>query len=140
MPIAANDLNRILPIITPLTAPFWKGGMDGILHIQCCRACHRFLHPPRHLCTHCRSREIHWQAVSGLGTVESFTINHQPWRPEMTEPYVIAIMRLAEQADLRLTTNIIGCQSDSVYIGQQMRVRFLEVEDVFLPVFEPLPD
>jgi uncharacterized OB-fold protein len=138
MPIAPNDLNRILPVITPLTEPFWKGGMDGLLHIQRCRSCNRFLHPPRYLCTHCLSREVQWQAVSGFGTVESFTINYQPWRPAATEPYVIAVIRLSEQPDLHLTTNIIGCQPDSVYIGQEVRVSFLEVEDVFLPVFEPV--
>jgi uncharacterized protein len=131
-------MSRILPVVSALTERFWKGGADGQLHIQRCRSCGRFLHPPRPLCRHCLSREIQWEAVSGVGVVESFTINYQPWRPELTEPYVIAVIKLAEQADLRLTTNIVGCRPESVYIGQPMRVRFEAVEDVFLPLFEPL--
>ncbi|MDB5967863.1 MAG: DNA-binding protein [Hydrocarboniphaga sp.] len=130
-------MTRALPQLTPLTEPFWKGGADGQLRLQRCAACQRFMHPPRPICINCYSRELTWEVISGRGVVESFTINHQPWRPDLKDPYVIAIVSLAEQSDLRLTTNIIGCDADKVHIGLVVQVRFVAIEDVYLPMFEP---
>jgi len=47
---------------------------------------------------------------------------------------------IAEQDDVRLTTNIVNCEPDDVTIGMPVRVTFEEREDVWLPLFEPDPD
>jgi hypothetical protein len=52
-------------------------------------------------------------------------------------PYVIAIVRLDEQSDLRLMTNIVGCDPDEVKIDMPVRVEFREQGDVYAPVFRP---
>jgi len=79
--------------------------------------------------------------VSGLGTVFTYTVNYQPFNPAVSVPYVIAIVELAEQADLRIAANIVDCEPDSVFIGLPVEVRFERhaVEDgiVFVPVFAP---
>ena len=71
----------------------------------------------------------------------SFTINHQQWRPELDVPYVVAIVSLPEQDDLRLTTNIVNCEPAEVDFGMAVRVTFMEYPDergnVWLPMFEP---
>jgi uncharacterized OB-fold protein len=57
-------------------------------------------------------------------------------------PYAIAIVELAEQDDLRLAANIVGCEVDSVRIGLPVQVRFerYDADDrVFVPVFAPRP-
>ncbi len=46
-------------------------------------------------------------------------------------------MALAEDADVHLTTNIVDCDPDDVHVGQEVSARFIEEEDVFLPVFAP---
>ena len=74
--------------------------------------------------------------MSGRGEVHSVTVNHHPWDGD-TEPYAIAIVVLAEQADLRLTTNVIGCPPEDVHIGMPVRVTFEPHDDVWLPLFEP---
>jgi uncharacterized OB-fold protein len=71
--------------------------------------------------------------------VATFTVNHQAWFPGFDPPYVIAIVELAEQAGLRLTTNLVGCPPERVRIGMAVRVRFEAYEDVYLPLFEPDP-
>ena len=59
----------------------------------------------------------------------------------MPVPYVIAIVELDEQADLRIATNIVDCEPDSVYVGLPVEVRFEchddDNETVFVPVFAP---
>src|SRR6266404_744053 len=58
--------------------------------------------------------------------------------PGMEVPYTIGLVELVEQADLRLTTNLVGCAPDAVEIGMPVRVTFREVSDeIALPLFEP---
>jgi acetyl-CoA acetyltransferase len=79
--------------------------------------------------------------VSGRATVASFTVNHQRWIPGMEVPYTIGLVELVEQADLRLTTNLVGCAPDAVRVGMPVRVVFHPAsDDVGLPFFEPDPD
>jgi uncharacterized OB-fold protein len=74
--------------------------------------------------------------VSGAGKVVTYTVNHQPWRADLKEPYVVAIVELAEQDGLRFVTNIVGTAPEEVGIGMPVQVRFEQVEDVWLPLFE----
>ena len=116
---------------------FWTSGADGRLRFLQCGNCQNYVHPPRARCAICRGENLSPQAVSGRGTVLTFTINHQPWFPGMEVPFVVAIVELDEQPGLRLTTNIIECPPEEVYIGQSVRVVFEQKEDVWLPLFEP---
>ena len=68
----------------------------------------------------------------------SFTINVQQWVPDQP-PYVYAIVELAEQDGLRLTTNVVRCAPADVHIGQAVRVAFVHRNDAYYPVFEPDP-
>ena len=69
--------------------------------------------------------EVHWSLTrSRVAESCSHTVNYQPFNPAVPVPYVIAIVQLEEQADLRIATNIVDCEPDSVHIGQQVDVRF----------------
>ena len=132
---------RILPRITDRNSHFWQGGRDGELRFQRCRGCGYFLHPPGVLCPRCLSKDIGIEKVSGHAEVLTYSINYQPWMPGLEPPFVLAIVALPEQDDLRLTTNIVNCPVDDVTIGMPVRVVFephLE-EEVWIPLFEPTP-
>lgn len=129
---------RPVPRVTALTEAFWRGGADGVLRIRRCDDCGYFVHPPGPVCTRCRSRAVTPTAVSGRGRVVACTVNHQAWYPGWTTPYVVAIVELAEQPGLRLTTNIVGCEPHAVGIGTAVHVGFTAIDDgVWLPVFSP---
>ncbi|MEX5710940.1 OB-fold domain-containing protein [Parafrankia sp. FMc6] len=128
---------RPLPELTPATEWFWTSGADGTLRVQGCSDCGQLVHPPVPICPKCRSRNWAPTAVSGRATVVGFTVNAQQWSPAMKPPYVIANVALAEDAGVRLTTNIIGCEPKDVHIGQEVDVRFEQHEDVWLALFEP---
>jgi uncharacterized OB-fold protein len=61
--------------------------------------------------------------------------------PNVPVPYVIAIVELTEQADLRIATNIVDCDPDSVHVGLPVEVHFERHEvdggTVYFPVFAP---
>ncbi|HLY38881.1 MAG TPA: OB-fold domain-containing protein, partial [Candidatus Binatia bacterium] len=127
--------------LEPETEHFWRACRAGRLEILRCRDCGWYVHPPRPICPRCRRRDVAWEPVSRRGTVTSFTVNHQRWFPGMEVPYIIGLVELAEQADLRLTTNIVGCAPDAVRIGMSVQVTFRPASDeIALPLFEPASD
>ncbi len=128
---------RPLPELTPATEWFWTSGADGQLRIQRCTACATLVHPPVPICPACRSREWEPSVVSGRGSVVGYTVNEHRWHPDFDPPYVIAVVALAEDPDVRLTTSIVGCEPSEVHIGQEVVVRFDHEDDVWLPLFEP---
>ena len=126
-----------LPELTPMNEWFWTSGADGHLRIQGCADCGTLVHPPTPICPACGSRSWAPRVVSGQGTVVGFTVNHHQWLPSFEPPYAIAIVALAEDPAVRLTTNVGGCDPEDVHIGQEVMVRFARHEDVWLPLFEP---
>jgi len=128
---------RVLPHIGPDNQFFWTSGRDGVLRFLRCRGCGYFIHPPGPICPRCLERDLSPEPVSGRATLFSFTVNHQKWSPDIEEPYVIALVQVEEQDDLRLTTNLVNVEPDEVRIGMPLRVVFEDHDPVFVPLFEP---
>lgn len=128
---------RRLPQLDEDNRAFWTRGAEGELAICRCQTCQHYIHPPSAACPQCRSVELRAEALSGRGKVVSFSINHQPWVAGQEVPFVLAVVELEEQAGLWLTSNIVGCDPDSVFIGQSVQVCFEPQEDVWLPLFTP---
>lgn len=129
-------MTRKLPALTPDSMAFWQGGAEGRLLMHNCGECAQFFHPPAPICPRCLSSRVAPKAVSGKAVVATYTINFQPWRPDLQEPYIVAIVELPEQAGLRFLTNIVGVAPEDVAIGMPVKVRFEQHEDVWLPLFE----
>ena len=75
--------------------------------------------------------------MSGRGTLHSFTVNHQPW-DGVGDTYVIGLVSLVEQPDVRLTTNIVDVEPDAVRIGMPVEVVFEDHDPIYLPLFRPV--
>jgi uncharacterized OB-fold protein len=126
-----------LPRLEADNRPFWTGGAKGELLIVRCSQCGHYSHPPVPLCRSCGSVNLTPTPVSGRGTVFSFTINRQAFMPAIPPPYVIAIVELEEQEGLQFMTRIVNCDPEVVRIGMEVRVRFEENHEVWVPLFEP---
>lgn len=131
---------RIVPEIDDTTRPYWTAGADGRLRIAHCEACRRFVHPPRPGCPDC-GQALGYRVVSGEATLFTYTVAYQQFHPAVPTPFVIALVELVEQPDLRLVTNIVECEPDALTCGMPLRVRFEQQrsgdEAVFVPVFAP---
>lgn len=132
-------MDRKLTALTAESRAFWQGGAQGQLLIYFCDDCSSFFHPPAPICPACLSENIATKPVKGTGHVMSFTVNQQKWRPDLPVPYVVAIVELTEQTNLRLVTNVVNCSPDDISVGMAVKVVFLQQEDVWIPLFEPLP-
>jgi uncharacterized OB-fold protein len=113
---------RKLPALNADNRAFWQGGQQGELLIHRCADCSRYFHPPAPLCPHCASFDVAPQAVSGKGKVLSYTINYQPWTPDLEVPYVVAIIELVEQSGLQFVSNVVGMPVTDVHIDMPVRV------------------
>ncbi|WP_295635794.1 OB-fold domain-containing protein [Novosphingobium sp.] len=118
---------------------FWTGGAEGRLNITRCADCGQFTHPPREICRHCQSENVAPHAVSGTGKIDTYTVNHQKWAPDMEVPFVIARVRLDDAPGVFLTTNIVNCPVEEVDIDQPVRVTFEEQAGLWYPLFEKVP-
>jgi uncharacterized OB-fold protein len=130
----------MLPALDDHNRSFWTGGADGQLRIPFCVRCGVWANPSAAECPDCDGA-LEARPVSGRGTVFTYTVNHQQFNPAVPVPYVIAIVELDEQSDLRIASNIVDCEPDSVHIGLRVEVRFerqdVGDETVYAPVFAP---
>ena len=131
---------RMLPEPTPETRHFWDGCKEGELRLQRCVKCRESYFPPRPFCPKCGSRDVEVYNASGKGVLWSYVINHRP-RPDMgTEPYAIAVVKLAEGP--KMMTNIVGCPQtpEALILDMPVKVTFAaQNDDISLPFFEPAP-
>ena len=122
----------------PDTKPYWDGTKNNQLWIQTCLDCGTLQFYPRGVCSTCLSSSLSWKQGSGKGTVYSFTVNYRAPHPGFAEdvPFVTAIIELEE--GVRMMSNVVQCDPDTVTIGMPVRVVFEPLTDeITLPKFRP---
>ncbi|MCW2784690.1 MAG: DNA-binding protein [Marmoricola sp.] len=133
---------RLTPSPSAESRAFWSGGERGELLIYRCHDCGHFFHPPAPACFRCRSRDVAPEPVSGRGVVATYTINRQPWLPTMPPPYVIVLVELDEDRDVRIFSQLVDVDPEAVRIGDRVEVFFEHWPapgdtEVWLPLFRP---
>ena len=126
-----------VPQVNDDNRAFWTGGRDGELRIVRCNDDGYYIHPPRRAVPAALARTSSRTRSADAATCTAYTVNDRAWSPGLEVPYVIAIVELEEQSDLRLMTNIVGCSPAEVRIGLPVRWSFVEQGDAFAPVFRP---
>ncbi|WP_216694504.1 Zn-ribbon domain-containing OB-fold protein [Dietzia psychralcaliphila] len=133
---------RLAPQPTAESAAFWTGGERGELLISKCSDCGHFFHPPGPVCFRCRSRNVGPEATSGRGVVAAYTINQQQWLPGLPPPYVVAMIELAEDRDVRVTSSVVAVDPADLVVGLEVEVFFEEwgegEDRVWIPLFRPV--
>ncbi len=135
--LARGPSIRVLPRLDEANTFFWTSGADGRLRFARCSQCRHYVHPPVPVCPYCLERgTLSPEPVSGRATLHSFTVNHQQWIPG-SDTYIVGLVTIDEQDDVRLMTNIVDCAVEDLRIGMPVEVSFEQVEDVYLPLFRP---
>jgi uncharacterized OB-fold protein len=133
----ANPLARILPATDRDNLAYWTGGRQGQLLIHRCADCATYVHPPVPFCPACEGSNVSPTPVSGRGRIASFTVNHKQWVPDLPVPYVLALVTLVEQDDVRVVANITHCEPEAVQFDMPVEVWFERHEDLWVPLFRP---
>lgn len=128
--------DRPLPLITPLTEPFWKAARQHRLLVQRCAACGRFRWPPEIGCFYCGSMESAWTPVSGRASLYSWTVAHPPLLPyfQQRAPWPVVVVQLEEGP--RMVSNLVGVPPEEYTFGMPLVAGFEDLHDeVTLVVF-----
>jgi uncharacterized OB-fold protein/acyl dehydratase len=128
---------RPRPALTQDNAFWFEGARQHRLLIQRCKECGTLRHPPRPMCSECRSYE--WDVVdaSGSGTVYSFVVNHYPQVPAFDYPLAVGLIELEEGT--RLVANVIGVEPGDISVGMPVEVEWVDHDpDLSLPAFRPV--
>jgi hypothetical protein len=126
------------PVIYDWNREFFRGGIHGQLMLQRCTRCHRLIYYPRILCPHCLCEEYQWVAVTGRGTIYSYSV---VWRPlhaafESQVPIILVIVDLEEQ--VQMVSTLVQCPVEQATIGMPVTVVFHAISpEVALPKFKP---
>ena len=100
-----------------------------------CDACDARSFPLRVVCPACGSTSTSDEAVTGSGTVYSYTVQHRRQRPEVPIPNVVALVELTEGP--RVLTRLELVEPDDVHIGMAVEARFARCGEFGAPVFVP---
>ena len=120
------------PVADELSAPFWEGVKAGKLLLQRCADCHQLQFPPTASCTQCSGAEFSLEAVSGHGTVFSFTETVSGARHpyfQAASPYLVGEVELDEQEGLILVSNFPGSAYADLRVGAPVEVEFQKMTD-----------
>lgn len=131
------DIQRPLPLRTPLTAPFWDMAERHVLALPWCEACGRTHFPPSPRCPHCLHDAFDWRPASGRAKLVSWVVFHRAyWDGVAAElPYLVCQVALEEGP--RLISNLVGAARDAPRHGMALRVTFTDrYPGMTLPVFE----
>lgn len=140
MTVIAPSGPRMLPALDDANRAFYTGGRDGQLLVGRCSAagCRRWALPPATSCPTCGSSLV-TEPVSGRARLMTWTVNSHPYHPDVPIPYVIAIVVLEEQDDLRVATNLVDVPpaDEALGAGMELVVAFEDHGENFYPVFTP---
>jgi uncharacterized protein len=116
-----------IPVPDPDSAPFWQGLSEGKLMLCRCDDTGRWIHPPLEQ-SRFTGGPVHFEEVSGGGSIFSFIVVRQQLVPGRTPPYVIAIIELDEQPGLRINA-VVAADPAEVRIGQRVRMEINPLGD-----------
>lgn len=127
-----------LPRPNPMTQFFWDGCKAHKLMILRCQGCGNFIHYPRPVCDKCLSTDLAPEEVSGKATLYAYTVTMQAFHPYYVDklPYTVAVVELAEQAGLRITTNLVDVPEAALKTGMPVKLVWREIApDLVLPMY-----
>jgi uncharacterized protein len=84
------------------SAWWWKRLAEHQLMLQRCGRCGTLRWPPRAACGACGGFDTAEVEASGRGRVDSWIVTHRSFLPHLEPPYVVLLVRLADQDDLLL--------------------------------------
>ncbi|MDB5925014.1 MAG: hypothetical protein JWN13_3950 [Betaproteobacteria bacterium] len=120
------------PALNPGDKEYFDAAADGKLMLKKCGTCGEHHHYPRSLCPFCFSDKVAWVQAKGTGTVYTYSIT----RRGGPVPYCIGYVTLDE--GVKMMTNFVDCDFDTIKIGQKVKVAFKKSEGGFsIPMFTP---
>ena len=126
--------HRSTPVVTELTAPFWRATEQGRIELQYCALCNRFIFPPFPECLGCDSSRPEWREVAASGSINTISVVESDILPGLEEliPLQVALVALDGVPGVLIPSNVLGAGARS---GDRVRATFEYAGTVALPLF-----
>jgi uncharacterized OB-fold protein len=132
-----SGVNEPVPLPDDWSRPYWEAARENRLVMQRCRACSRAQYPPDVLCRWCQNDTFAYTDVSGKGTVYTFAVYTRSFVPAFEAPYVLALIDLDDEPDVRMLTNIVEAAVEDVRVDLPVEVVFEPRGEWTVPQFRP---
>jgi uncharacterized OB-fold protein len=129
-----------MPAANAETVGWWEAAADHRLVVQRCTACGHTRHPPGPVCPRCRRMESEWSALSGTGTVYTYTVVRQAFIPSLQDkiPYVVIAVELDGAGGARIVSNLVDIEPEEVTVGMAVEVAWEDMgPELAVPRFRP---
>lgn len=126
------------PLIYEDVKSFWSGCRQHQLKYEKCSCCGYIRWPASIICPKCHSRDYTLVESEGKGVIYSYVVFRKSFHPflEQKVPYIVATVNLNEGPII--LTNIVNCDIGNVYCGQDVEVKWHDLDDISLPLFQPI--
>ena len=134
-----TEWHKPIPDIDAESQPFWEACRRHELYIQRAADGSYFFYP-RQTSPSSLAAETQWVRHSGRGTIYTFTVTYQHGGAGFRDnlPFVLAYVELEGTGGVKMLTNIINCDPQSITIGMPVQVTFVDInDDIALPMFAP---
>lgn len=128
-------MDKPVPVPDEISRFYWDAAKAGQLSVQRCSTCRRYLFPPSVACPRCLTETLVPTPVSGRGRVHAFTVARQAFDPSFQVPYVLALVEIDEDPDVRILTNLVQSDPAAVTGGAAVEVVFERRAETALPQF-----
>jgi uncharacterized OB-fold protein len=129
------------PMADGITLPWWQAAAEHRLLVQRCGSCGHSQLPPSPICSECRSEDTGWHEVSGRGELYTYTVVHRPIAAGQELPYVIGVISLEGSGGVRMISNIVEVDPESLSVGMPLEVAWEDMsDDLAIPRFRPRAD
>lgn len=130
-----------LPRPDPNSANYWRAARAGMLSLPRCLHCGKLSFPPMPRCKYCLGEDLEWVELSGKGEIYAFCVMHADLVRGFKPPYAVIQVRLDEQPDLILTSNLLDCDLGEIKTGLRVEAVFeVRNPDITVPQFRPVRD
>lgn len=133
--VEGEHMDRPVPEPDETSRFYWEAAEAGQLSVQRCSSCQRYLFPPSVACPRCLTDTLVPTPVSGRGRVHAFTVARQAFDPSFEVPYVLALVELEEDPEVRILTNLVQTDPAAVTGGAPVEVVFERRGATALPQF-----
>jgi uncharacterized OB-fold protein len=131
-----SSSGRPLPLVTPLSQPYFDAARENRLLLQQCPRDGFFFYP-REFCPHCLQDDWQWQEARKLGEVYSYTVEQTGQEPGLKgmTPFAIAVVDLLDGP--RVIGNVRGEDLEGLAVGAKVVLFFEQVEQASILFFRP---
>jgi uncharacterized OB-fold protein len=115
---------------------FYEGWLGRRLTFPKCASCGLWHQPPRAICPFCWSSDLVPTPVTGKGVIYLSILLHQgPPADDVSYPYPVVTVELAEQPGLRYTSTLVGGGGRPAPIGALVELSWIERDGTPFPAF-----